>query len=53
VVGTWLVEYYAKRDMRAALRAARAYIASFMLSSILEIVLSLVMVGLFVWHALL
>ncbi len=53
VVGTWLVEYYAKRDMMTALRAARAYIASFMLSSILEIVLSLVMVGLFVWRALL
>jgi uncharacterized protein YqgC (DUF456 family) len=53
VVGTWAVEYYAKRDMRAALRAAQAYVASFLLSSFLEIILAIAMVAIFVWRALL
>jgi uncharacterized protein YqgC (DUF456 family) len=52
IVGTWLAELHAKRDLRAATRAARTYVGSFILSSILEVTLSLAMVGIFAWRAL-
>lgn len=50
MVGVWLVELWVKRDRRAAIRAVRAYISSSILSSILEVTLTLIMVGLFVWR---
>ena len=51
IVGTWLAELHAKRDLRAATRAARTYVGSFILSAILEVTLSLAMVGIFAWRA--
>lgn len=53
MVGMWLVEYIDKRNRRSAAVAVRAYIGSMILAAILELTISLTMVGLFVWRALL
>ena len=50
VAGVWLVELWIKRDWQAARRAVRAYIGGSILSTILEVTLTLVMVGLFIWR---
>lgn len=51
VLGMWLVEYRAKGDRRAATVAVRAYIGSMMLSFVVELVLAVLMIGIFIWQA--
>lgn len=50
ILGVLLVELWVKRNLRSAVRAVQAYAGSSILSSILEVTLTLVMVGLFVWR---
>ena len=50
VAGVWLVEMWIKRDWQAARRAVRGYIGGSILATILEVTLTLVMVGLFFWR---
>ena len=50
VAGVWVVEMWIKRDWQAARRAVRGYIGGSILSTILEVTLTLVMVGLFIWR---
>ena len=52
VAGVWLVELWMKRDRNAARRAVRAYIGSSILSSIIEVTLTLIMIALFAWRIL-
>lgn len=51
VAGILVVEYLDKRNWQQAFAASRNYIGSFLLSSILEIWLAVLMIGLFVWQA--
>lgn len=50
--GMWLVEYWDKGNARAATVAVQAYIASMIFAAILEMVIALIMVGIFALHAL-
>jgi uncharacterized protein YqgC (DUF456 family) len=47
----FLVEYLDKRNGRQALRVGLSYMAGWLASSVLELVLCLLMVGIFVWQA--
>ena len=49
----WFVEYLDKRDLRAARRAVRAYLASMALAAALELALSMTMLAIFIWQAFL
>ncbi len=51
LLGVLLMEYLDKRKLGAAVRATLFYLVSTILSNLLEIILSLAMVGLFVWRA--
>jgi uncharacterized protein YqgC (DUF456 family) len=51
VIGMWLVEYFDKRNQRAATVAVRAYIFSMVLAAIVELGLALTMVAIFAWQA--
>lgn len=53
VVGMWLVEYWDKGNRRAATAAVQAYIASMIFAAVLEMVIALVMVGIFAMQAFL
>jgi hypothetical protein len=50
-LGMFVIEYWLKRNARAALEAVRAYVVGSLVSSIFEIVVALLMVGIFVWQA--
>ena len=50
-IGLFVIEYWLKRNARAALAAVRAYVLGSLVSSIFEIVVALFMVGIFAWHA--
>ncbi len=52
IVGMSVVEYLDKRNLRATLGAVRTYLISTVLSSVFEIILALVMVGIFAWRVL-
>ena len=49
--GMWLVEYWDKGNARAATTAVQAYVASMVFAAILELVIALVMVGIFAAQA--
>lgn len=49
--GMWLVEYWDKRDTRAATTAVQAYIASMIFAAIVEMVIALIMVAIFASQA--
>lgn len=51
IAGMWLVEYWAKGNSRAATVAVQAYIVSMIFAAILELVLALIMVGIFSFQA--
>jgi hypothetical protein len=51
VIGLFVIEYWLKRDARAALAAVRAYVSGSLVSAIFEIVVAVLMVGIFVWQA--
>jgi uncharacterized protein YqgC (DUF456 family) len=53
VAGMWLVEYWDKGNSRAATTAVQAYIASMIFAAVLEMVIALVMVGIFAMQAFL
>jgi uncharacterized protein YqgC (DUF456 family) len=52
MVGMYLVEFYDKRNRRAATVAIRAYLASMVLGAATEFAIALGMVGLFAWRVL-
>lgn len=52
VGGMWLVEYWDKQDKSAATRAVRTYLASVIVSGIVELGLAVSMIGLLVWGVL-
>jgi len=51
MLGMLAVEWFDKRNLRQALRATWSYLVSSLLASALEIVIAVVMVGIFVWQA--
>jgi uncharacterized protein YqgC (DUF456 family) len=51
VAGMWLVEYWDKGSAGAATTAVRAYVASIIVSSLLETVIALAMVAIFAAQA--
>lgn len=51
MLGMLAVEWYDKRNLRAALRATWGYLVGSLAASALEIVIALIMVGLFFWQA--
>jgi uncharacterized protein YqgC (DUF456 family) len=53
LLGTMAVTYLEKRNGRAALHAARVYLLGCALSALIEVTLSLVMLGIFAWRAFL
>jgi uncharacterized protein YqgC (DUF456 family) len=53
IAGMWLVEYWDKGNTRAATTAVQTYIASMIFAAILELVIALVMVGIFATQAFL
>ncbi len=53
LIGMWLIEYWDKRNGRAANKAVQAYLLSMALASAVELVLSLTMVAIFAWRVLL
>jgi uncharacterized protein YqgC (DUF456 family) len=53
MAGMWLVEYWDKGNARAATLAVQAYVASMIFAAILEMVIALVMVGIFAAQAFL
>lgn len=53
VAGAWLVEYWNTRSSSAAFTAVRAYMGSVLLASLIEIAISVSMIGLFAWRAFL
>lgn len=50
MLGMLAIEWYDKRSLRAALRALGGYLVGSLAASALEIVIALVMVGLFFWQ---
>jgi len=50
MLGMLAIEWYDKRSLRAALRATWGYLVGSLAASALEIVIALVMVGLFFWQ---
>jgi uncharacterized protein YqgC (DUF456 family) len=53
VAGAYLVEYLNTRDTRAAFTAVRAYMGSVLLAALVEIAISVSMIGIFAWQAFL
>jgi hypothetical protein len=53
LAGVFAVEWWDKRDRRAAWAAVRAYTGSMILAAIVEIVIAVAMVSLFAWQAFL
>ncbi|MFN8491869.1 MAG: DUF456 domain-containing protein [Caldilineaceae bacterium] len=53
VIGMWIVEYFIKRDGRAATAVVYAYMTGSLLNMAIEVVASLAIVGIFVWQAFL
>ena len=51
VIGMWIVEYFIKRDGRAATAVVYAYVTGSLLNMAIEVVASLAIVGIFVWQA--
>lgn len=51
MLGMLVVEWFDKRDLRRALRATWGYLVSSLAASVLEILIAIVMVGIFVWQA--
>lgn len=51
VIGMWIVEYFIKRDGRAATAVVYAYMTGSLLNMAIEVVASLAIVGIFVWQA--
>lgn len=51
VIGMLLVEYYDKRNWRRAVQAGGNYVVGFVLSSLIEAWLAVLMIALFVWQA--
>ncbi len=51
MLGMLAIEWYDKRSLRAALRATWGYLVGSLAASALEIVIALIMVGLFFWQA--
>lgn len=51
VAGVLLAEYLDKRNWKRALRVGLSYIAGWLASSLLEVILSLLMLGIFAWQA--
>jgi uncharacterized protein YqgC (DUF456 family) len=51
VLGILVVEYYDKRNWRQALQASKAYVFGSLAARVVELLLSLLMVGIFVWQA--
>jgi uncharacterized protein len=51
VAGLWIVEYYDKRDRQAALVAVQAYIAGFLIGTMMKMTMAFIMVGIFIWQA--
>ena len=51
--GMLFVEYRARRDWGLAWKAAAAYIIGYILSSLVQLAICLVMIAIFVWQALL
>lgn len=50
IVGMWLVEYNIRGDGSAATKVVRAYVAGMLFNTILEVMIALLMVGLFAWQ---
>ena len=50
VAGMWFIEYLDKRNARAAFAAVRAYVGGTILSTLFEVSVALLMVGIFVWR---
>jgi uncharacterized protein len=50
VIGTGAVTYWERKDFRQALRAVQAYLVGCALSSLIEIIFSLVMLAIFAWR---
>ena len=51
VIGMWIVEYFIKRNGRAATAVVYAYMTGSLLNMAIEVVASLAIVGIFVWQA--
>ena len=51
LAGVFVVEWWDKRDRRAAWAAVRAYTGSMFLAAIVEVVIAVAMVSLFAWQA--
>lgn len=51
LVGMLAVEFLVKRDFRKALGASASYLAGSLASKIFEIIVGLVMIGVFIWQA--
>ncbi len=51
LLGMFLVEWFDKRNWRKALKASASYLVGSLTSKIVEIIISLVMLGIFVWQA--
>lgn len=47
MAGMWLVEYWDKGNSRAATAAVQAYVASIIFAAVLELLIAVVMVGIF------
>lgn len=53
VAGMWLVEYWAKGNAQAATTAVQAYLSSIVVAALIEMMIALIMVGIFAWRAFL
>jgi uncharacterized protein YqgC (DUF456 family) len=53
VLGMWLVEYWDKGSKSAATTAVQAYVSSMIFAAVLEMMIALLMVGIFAWQAFL
>jgi uncharacterized protein YqgC (DUF456 family) len=51
VTGMWLVEYYVRKDSRAASNAVRTYLSGTTISMATQFVIACLMVSIFVWQA--
>lgn len=51
LVGMLAVEFLVRRDFRKALGASASYLAGSLVSKVFEIIVGLVMIGVFVWQA--
>ncbi len=51
ILGMWFIEYRIRGDETAATAAVRAYISGVAVTTVLNLLLALMMVGLFLWQA--